>query len=87
MAHTGFMLHASHAPQGGLALGLGAFGTAVWIQREPICHRWSVWRTRRPNEGIDCGDDQGFGSAGVREPRRPLPGQLGGAGSVSLGDL
>lgn len=55
-------------------IGVGALGTALWIQREPICHRWRVCRTRRPNVGIECGDDDGFGSAGVREPRRPLPG-------------
>ena len=82
------MVHASRSPQGGLAIGVGAFGAALWIQREPICHRWRAWRTRRPEAGIDCGDDDGFGAAGVREPRRPLPGALGGGalGDIGLGD-
>jgi hypothetical protein len=78
------MLHASRSPKGGLAVGLGAFGRALWVQRESVCHRWRVWRTRTPKAAIDCGDDDGFGSAGVREPRRPLPGGLGAEG---LGDL
>jgi hypothetical protein len=80
------MVHASRLPSGGLALGLGAFGSAVWVQREAVCHRWHVWRTRVPKAAIDCGDDWGFGSAGVREPRRPLPGGLGAEGQLDLGD-
>lgn len=79
------MLHATRSSNGGLAVGLGAFGRAVWVQRESVCHRWHVWRTRTPKVAIDCGDDEGFGSAGVREPRRPLPGGLGGEGLVDLG--
>jgi hypothetical protein len=76
------MLHVSRVPHGGLAIGAGAFGTAVWAQREPHCHRWSVWRTRLPKACAPCGDDWGFGITGVREPRRPYP--QGGAGTVSL---
>src|SRR5215208_1632973 len=86
MPHTFLMLHASRSPHGGMAIGLGAFGAAVWVQREPICHRWSVWHTQAPKAGIGCGDDDGFGSAGGREPRRPLPGQLGGHGLIDLGN-
>jgi hypothetical protein len=67
------MVHLSRAPHGGLAVGVGAFGTAVWAQREPRCHRWSMWRTRAPKAPAPCGDDWGFGTTGVREPRRPLP--------------
>jgi hypothetical protein len=70
------MVYASRFPHGGLVVGVGAFGSAVWVHREAVCHRWSVWRTRTPKAGIDCGDDEGFGSAGMREPRRPLPGGL-----------
>jgi hypothetical protein len=80
------MLHASRASNGGLAVGLGAFGRAVWVQRESACHRWRVWRTRAPDAAIDWGDADGFGSAGVREPRRPLPGGLGADGLVDLAD-
>src|SRR5215213_6304688 len=81
--HTCLMLHASRSPAGGLAVGLGAFGRALWVQREPAGHRWRVWRTRSPQSGIDCGDlGEGFGSTGVREPRRPLPGGLGAEGLV-----
>jgi hypothetical protein len=62
-----------------LAVGFGAFGRAVWAQRKPVCHRWSVWRTRRA-ASFACGDfPEGFGSAGVREPRRPTPGGLSGS--------
>jgi hypothetical protein len=81
------MFHAARSSNGGLSVGLGALGGAVWVQREPACHRWRVWRTRTPKVAIDCGDiGEGFGPAGVREPRRPLPGGLGGAGLVDLGD-
>jgi hypothetical protein len=82
------MVHASRASAGGLAFGLGAFGRALWVQRESVCHRWSVWRTRTPTAALRCGDDWGFGSAGVREPRRPLPGGLGAEGlaDLDLGD-
>jgi hypothetical protein len=79
------MLYGSRAPGGGMALGLGAFGAALWVQREPICHRWNMWTTHRPNAAISCGDDPGFGALGVREPRRPLPGLLGGEASVQPG--
>jgi hypothetical protein len=73
------VLYASRSHHGGLAVGFGAFGRAVWAQREPICHRWSLWRTRR-TESFGCRDfPQGFGSAGVREPRRPTPGGLSGS--------
>ena len=77
------MVHLSGAPDGGLAIGVGAFGTSWWVQREPISHRWRVWRTRTPRAGIVHGDE-GLGSAGVREPRRPLPGSLWGAAAVDL---
>jgi hypothetical protein len=78
------MVHFSGSPGGALAIGIGAFGSSVWIQRETVCHRWRVWHTRTPRAGITCGDDEGFGSAGVREPRRPLPGSLGGTGGIDL---
>ena len=71
------MLHVSRVAHGGLAIGIGAFGSAVWAQREPDCHRWSVWRTRRPKAPAGCGHDWGFGTSGAREPRRPYP-QIGG---------
>lgn len=67
------VLHLSRAPHGGLALGVGAFGSALWAQREPRCHRWHVWRTHVPNTPVPCGDDWGFETGGVREPRRPTP--------------
>jgi hypothetical protein len=72
------MLHVSGSPGGGLAIGIGAFGSSLWVQREAVCHRWRMWRTQTPKAGIACGDDEDLGSAGVREPRRPLPGGLGG---------
>ena len=89
------MLHLSRSPHGGLGVGVGLFGRAVWAQREPyvvamdnrgdqvvtICHRWSVWRTRAPKEIAGTGEE-GFGSAGVREPRRPLPGGLSGGSAL-----
>ena len=75
------MVHLSRAPHGGLAVGIGAFGTAVWAQREPRCHRWSMWRTRA-SAPAPCGDDWGFGATGVREPRRPLP--RGGGDTIAL---
>jgi hypothetical protein len=68
------MAHLSRAAHGGLAIGVGAFGSAVWAQRESQLHRWRVWRTRVPDKPVSCGDDWGFGTTGVREPRRPLPG-------------
>jgi hypothetical protein len=77
------VVYASRSHDGGLALGFGAFGRALWAQREPSCHRWSVWRTR-PAQSIGCGEDWGFGSLGVREPRRPLPGGLSGAVELPL---
>ena len=88
MTHTSLMFHASRSAKGGLAVGLGAFGTALWVQREAGCHRWRVSRTRRPQAAMNCGDDEGLASAGVREPRRPLPGGLGAQGLVDpdLGD-
>jgi hypothetical protein len=76
------MVHVSRVAHGGLAIGVGAFGSAVWAQREPHCHRWSVWHTRLPKAPAPCGDDGGFGIAGVREPRRPHP--QGGAGTIAL---
>jgi hypothetical protein len=76
------MLHVSRVAHGGLALGVGAFGSAVWAQRQPHCHRWSVWRTRTPTAAAPCGDDWGFGTNGVREPRRPSPQR--GAGTIAL---
>ena len=82
-------------PHGGLAVGVGAFGRAIWARREPyvvaeqdfgdqvvaVFHRWSFWRTRTP-DGIAGPDDEGFGSTGVREPRRPLPGGLSGESAL-----
>lgn len=76
------MFHASRAPHGGLPVGVGAFGNAVWAQREPRCHRWRVWHTRVPDAAALCGDDWGFGATGVREPRRPL--SRGGSDAVGL---
>jgi hypothetical protein len=78
------MVHLSGSPGGGLAIGMGAFGTSWWVQREPISHRWRVWRARTPRAGIVRGGDDGLGLAGVREPRRPLPGSLSGAAAVDL---
>lgn len=78
------MLHVSASPGGGLAVGVGAFGSSLWLQREAVCHHWHAWRTRTPKVAIDCGDDPGFGTSGVREPRRPLPGSVGGAALVDL---
>ena len=78
------MVYVSRSHHGGFAIGIGAFGKALWAQREPSCHRWSVWQTRRVT-GFGCGDvPPGFGSAGVREPRRPLPGGLSGAAELRL---
>jgi hypothetical protein len=77
------MLHVSRATHGGLAIGVGAFGSAVWAQREPHCHRWRLWRTRVPKAPAPSGDDWGFGTTGVREPRRPQP--QGGTGTIALG--
>jgi hypothetical protein len=71
------MLHVSRVRHGGLAIGVGAFGNAVWAQREAHCHRWSLWRTRTPRAPAPCGDDWGFGTTGDREPRRPHP-RIGG---------
>jgi hypothetical protein len=76
------VVHVSRAAHGGLAIGIGAFGNAVWAQRQPHCHRWSVWRTRVPVGPTTCGDDWGFGTTGVREPRRPRP--QGGEGTIAL---
>jgi hypothetical protein len=89
------MIHLSHSPHGGMAIGMGVFGSAVWAQREPcvvtkdndgvqvilVRHRWSFWRTRAPKEIAGSGDE-GLGSAGVREPRRPLPGGLSGGSAL-----
>jgi hypothetical protein len=82
------VLYVSRSRLGDIAIGVGAFGQAVWVQRESVGHSWKVWRTRRPERGISRGEDEGLGSAGVREPRRPLPGHLGGAAVVDprLGD-
>jgi hypothetical protein len=72
------VIHASRSHHGGFAVGVGALGRALWVQREPLCHRWSVWRTD-PATSVGCSDlPPGFGSAGVREPRRPPPGGLSG---------
>ncbi len=76
------MLHLSRAPHGGLAVGIGVFGNAVWAQREPHGHHWRVWRTRTPEAPAACGDDWGLGPTGVREPR--LPGPRDGGGNVAL---
>ena len=46
--HTSLMFHASRSAKGGLAVGLGASGTALWAQRNAGCHRSRVSRTRRP---------------------------------------
>jgi hypothetical protein len=89
------MLHLSQLPHGGLAIGVGAFGRAVWAQREPyvvvtdnlgyhavtVCHRWTFWRTRAPKKFAGPGGE-GFGLAGVREPRRPLPGGRSGESAL-----
>jgi hypothetical protein len=72
------VIYATRSQHGGFAIGVGAFGRALWAQREPWCHRWAVWRTRAA-QGVACGDEPGMGSTGVREPRRPLPGGLSGA--------
>jgi hypothetical protein len=84
----------SHSPHGGLAIGIGAFGRAIWAQREPYCvvreadlpevgirGRWSFWRTRTPR-GIAGPGENGSPSAGVREPRRPLPNGTSGAATL-----
>jgi hypothetical protein len=76
------MVHVSRVAHGGLAIGVGAFGSAVWAQREPHCHHWSVWRTHPPKAPAPSGDDGGFGTTGVREPRRPHPD--GGTGTIAL---
>jgi hypothetical protein len=76
------VLHLSRASHGGLAIGVGAFGTAIWAQREPHCHRWRVWPTRLPKKPAPFGDDWGFGATGVREPRRPVP--RDGGDSIAL---
>jgi hypothetical protein len=76
------VVHLSRSPHGGLAVGVGAHGAAVWMQREPRSHRWRFWRTRTPDRPLPCGDDWGFGSSGVREPRVPSP--HGGAGAIAL---
>jgi hypothetical protein len=65
-----------------MAIGAGALGTSVWLQREPTCHRWHLWRARTPTHPIRCGDDWGFGAAGGREPRQPRPGGLGGTAAL-----
>jgi hypothetical protein len=89
------MVHLSQSPHGGLAIGVGVFGRAVWAQREPyvvttdnagvqavaVCHRWSFWHTQAPKEIAGPGEE-GSGSAGVREPRRPLPGGLSGESAL-----
>jgi hypothetical protein len=62
----------------------GALGTSVWVQRDSVCHRWSVWYARTPKAGTDSGGDEGFGFAGVREPR-PLPGGIGGGEALEIG--
>jgi hypothetical protein len=89
------MVHLSQTPHGGLAIGVGVFGSAVWARREPyvitadndgiqvvaIRHRWSFWRTRAPKD-VAANGDEGSGTAGVREPRRPLPGGLSGGSAL-----
>jgi len=78
------VVYVSRSHQGGFAVGVGVLGRAVWAQREPGCHRWSVSRTRAAT-AFGCGDlPPGFASAGVREPRRPLPGGLSGAVEIRL---
>src|SRR5215207_571532 len=81
------VIYVSRSHHGGFAVGAGAFGRALWAQREPCCNRWSIWRTRR-EASFGCGDfPPGFGSAGVREPRPPLPGGLSGAVRVTPPEL
>jgi hypothetical protein len=46
-----------------------------------VFHRWSFSHTRTP-DGIAGSGDEGFGSTGVREPRRPLPGGLSGESAL-----
>jgi hypothetical protein len=76
---TNDMIDLLPSHHGGFAVGGSVFGRGVWIQREPHCHRWRVWRMRPSDvpacEGPRGDDDMG---AGDREPRRPRPG-AGGA--------
>jgi hypothetical protein len=73
------MLHVLNAHHGGFAVGASAWGRGVWIQREPYCHRWQIWRTSAPRalagEGPPPGGEE---ATGVREPRRPGPQDRGG---------
>jgi hypothetical protein len=73
--------YATRAPHGGLALGLSLAGRGVWLERQPLCHRWRLLRSRIP-----CAPLGGHGDAppdvGVREPRTPRPGT--GSGHITL---
>jgi hypothetical protein len=95
-AYFAGVFHLSHSPHGGLAVGIGAFGRAIWAQRDPYClvreadppevgirRRWSFWRTRTPG-GLAGPGENGTPTTGVREPRRPLPN--GTSGAVTLPD-
>jgi hypothetical protein len=79
------MLHVSRQPGGGVVVGGGIGGRAIWFRRDPYCHRWSVWRTRLPQLGPFGGYGDEPGSAGVREPRRPQPSDSGSTAAIDLG--
>jgi hypothetical protein len=77
----GSVVHLSRSPHRGLAVGIGAFGRAVWAQRESYCavgeaevtevgirHRWSFWRTRAPGDIAD---------PAITELHRPASGSRG----------
>jgi hypothetical protein len=58
-------------------------GHGFWIQREPHCRRWRIWRTRVPKWPASNGPyNGGEAASGVREPRRPPP--SGGGGHIAL---
>ncbi len=73
------MISIVRSHHGGLAIGASLAGRGLWLQREPHCHRWRIWSTRVPRAaaGGGAGGD-GQAGGGVREPRRPRPGDHGG---------
>jgi hypothetical protein len=66
-------LYATQTPFGGLIVGVCLSGRGFWLEREPICHRWRLIRSRIPN-AVGRADDDAPPDIGVREPRRPRPG-------------